>query len=400
MPETEPSPTRRRPALVSALGLAALIATSTPGCGSPTPDAVFAQGREAMEGGRFDRAEAAVVRLAALREPTSEDRLLRAQVAMALRRTDEALEELAKIPDDHGLAAEARLRAGQLELRRDRIRFAERLFREAIRLRPDLSPAHRELIYIYGMQLRRRELDRAFRLYSELEPLSFQQVFLWCLSTGLSWEPREQSEDLMRYVEADPDDRASRLALVDVLRRLNQLDEAERVLEPLNNDDPDARASRVRLALDRGDQAKAAELLNDGPRVHLDLAMLRGRVAIAGGDGRTAVLAFRDAVAADPTSRDAVHSLANALRRAGDPEAKRYAEESAHLERVGSLIQRASAPGATTNAPLLRDLGAACAAADSLPQARAWYALAIKLDPLDAEAQRGLFRLKAETPAP
>ena len=101
--------------------------------------------------------------LAQLRQPTPQDWMLRAQVSLARERIDEALTALASIPDDHRLAPQARLRAGQIELRRHRARVAEQLFREAIRLDPGLAAAHRELIYILGYQLRRDDLVAEFR---------------------------------------------------------------------------------------------------------------------------------------------------------------------------------------------------------------------------------------------
>ena len=50
-------------------------------------------------------------------------------------------------------------------------------------------------------------------------------------------------------------------------------------------------------------------------------------------------------------------------------------------------------PDARRDAGLMRQLGAACAALDRNGEARAWYKLAIDLDPLDAESQQALFRL-------
>jgi hypothetical protein len=41
----------------------------------------------------------------------------------------------------------------------------------------------------------------------------------------------------------------------------------------------------------------------------------------------------------------------------------------------------------------MRRIGAACAAMDRYPEARAWYKLAIARDPLDSEAQQALFQL-------
>ena len=70
------------------------------------------------------------------------------------------------------MAAQARMLAGQTELRRDRVRLAEELFHAALALDPRLVQAHRELIYIYGMQLRRRELSREFMALSKLDGIN------------------------------------------------------------------------------------------------------------------------------------------------------------------------------------------------------------------------------------
>ena len=141
----------------------------------PGPDQLWRRAHEAIQAGQWDRAEAELARLGRARSPTPEDWMLRAQVAMARGRVDEALADLAKIPDAHELAPQARLRAGQLELRRDRLRAAEEAFRAASRLDPDLVQAHRELIYIYGMQGRRAELDAQFRALAKLTPLDLRQ---------------------------------------------------------------------------------------------------------------------------------------------------------------------------------------------------------------------------------
>jgi hypothetical protein len=45
---------------------------------------------------------------------------------------------------------------------------------------------------------------------------------------------------------------------------------------------------------------------------------------------------------------------------------------------------------------LLRALGAACEKIHRLPEARAWYRLAIDANPLDTEAQKALFRLQKD----
>ncbi len=375
-----------------------LLALLSPGCLREDPDKVWNQARAAFEARDFARAEALLDRVARLRPATPDDHMLRAQLLMAADRIDDAMAELAAVPDDHRLAPQARLQQGQLELRRDRMRIAEGHFRHAIRLDPKLCQAHSELIFILGYELRRRELSEEFRALDACEPLRFEQLFTWCLTRGVVWEPGEAAAKLARFVAVDLEDRHARIALAEMLRRLSRFDEAEATLAPLGPDDADARAIRAQLALDRGDATKAEALLAGGPRDHVGLALLRGRMAIAHGEDKAAVAAFRDAVAAEPNNRDAIFGLAHALQLVDDKEAKAYLDLSARHERLGTLVQRAASPGAATDAALIRELGAACAAVGRVAEARAWYAIAVKLDPFDSEAQQALFRLRDDKP--
>ena len=48
----------------------------------------------------------------------------------------------------------------------------------------------------------------------------------------------------------------------------------------------------------------------------------------------------------------------------------------------------------------MRALGAACEAVRRLPEARAWYNLAVQTDPLDAAAQKALYRLRLPATQP
>lgn len=359
------------------------------------PDRLWNEAETDFQAGRYDRTEASLARLARLREPTGLDWILRAQVAMVRRRDDEAIADLARVPEGHRMAAQARLLAGQLELRRKRVRKAESWLLEATRLDPALVQAHRELVYIYGMQLRRPELSARFRTLAGLTPLSYDNVWHWCLTRNSLWEPREIVDELRRYVEADPEDRESRLALADNLRRLSRWTEAESTLAPITDADPDARAVRARIALDRGDDATAEELLAGGAPGHAELARMRGRLALARRDGPAAVKHFQAALAADPDHRDAVFGLGQALAMAGDPAAAApYIAAARDHDALGTLMQRASTPEGRKDPELMRALGAACEKIHRTPEARAWYDLAIRTNPLDQQAQKALFRLR------
>jgi tetratricopeptide (TPR) repeat protein len=361
---------------------------------APGADAVWDEAEQDFRAGRYARVDKALDQLKRMREPTPLDWFLRAQLALYRDNADEAISHLTRVPDRHYMAAQARLLAGQTELRRNRVKRAEELFLAAIALDPRLIQAHRELIYIYGMQLRRRELSAEFMALSQSTDLTFDNAFHWCLLRNNSWEPGSAVETLASYVAADPDDRNSRLALAENYIRMNRLEDAESVIAGLPRDDPEAIDLRARVALERQDLGAADRQLALGRADDPLLARLRGRLALFRGNANTAVANFRVAYAADTENRETLFGLMAALETSGEKTAAAALRETArNLDRLSSLIQRAALPAAREDAELLRQLGAACAALNRNGEARAWYKLAIDRDPLDAESQQALFRL-------
>jgi hypothetical protein len=121
---------------------------------------------------------------------------------------------------------------------------------------------------------------------------------------------------------------------------------------------------------------------------------LRGRLALARGDAKSAVGHFRIALAGDPLARETLFGLTAALELVGDPKAAEpYHRAAANLDRLNSLVQRAAILGARNDRSLPRQFGAACAALGLNDLSRAWYKLAIDADPLDSESQQALYRL-------
>ena len=382
-------------AVVAVLGV--MLALAWP---RPSADAVWEAARVAFEARDFPRADARLRQLANLRAPTTLDWMLRAQVAIGLNRADEALADLEHIPDDHRMAPAARLEQGQMELRRHRFVAAEANLLRALQLDPNRVQARRELVYIYGMQLRRPELNETFRHLARHSSLDFAEVFLWCLSRGVTWAPEEIVKTLATAIEADPTDRWARLGRASSLLDMNRFEDAEATLAPLPESDADARALRVRLALARGDDLRAESLLEEGPEDHAGLALLRGQMALARGDKQATLHHFRIAYGKAPHLREAVFGYGKALQINGDPAATTYLDQATKLDLLNSLILKAAAQANRNDPQLVRDLGAACAAVGRLPEARAWYNLAITRDPLDVQAQRALARLGEPEPEP
>jgi tetratricopeptide (TPR) repeat protein len=347
-----------------------------------------------LQAGRYEHAAAALARL---RDLTPRDYFLKAQVAKALRHPDQALADLARIPDDDPAAPQARLLAGQIELRRDRVRRAAAALSAAVALDPTLVQAHRTLIFINGILLRRRALDEHFRALALLAPMSFHEVFSWCLTRNTVWDPHECAPALKRFVAADPDDAWSRAALAEVLRQVGRRDDAANVLAGLDESDPDARVVRARIALDRGDDRAAEAILAGGPADHPELARLRGQFALAHGDAPAAVRHFRGAYAILRGDRDTVFGLGTALALVGDHAAAApFLRDAKAYDTLGALMTRAANPANRGDPALLRALGAACESVRRLPEARAWYNLAVQTNPLDEETQKALYRLRIQ----
>jgi tetratricopeptide (TPR) repeat protein len=361
----------------------------------PDSAGLFLRAQSLVKAGRFAEAGDACENLARLRQPDGVDRLLRAEVQIGLDRLEAAESELAQISSGHPIAPLALLRAGQLAVRQGRLRAAENAFLSSIRLLPRAVQPHKELVYIYSIQHRQAELDAQLADLLKLDALDFQIVLYWSKTRHTVWNPKADLAALEKYVASDPADRWSRLALVEALRRLDRLDEAQAVVAELPESDPEVRAERVSLLMARGDFARAESLLNEGPSDHPELARLRGQLALRRRDGSTALHHFQIAHRSQPFDHMTLTGLGTALRMIGQPDAARpYLEAARRHEDVWALVARAATPEGERDPSLPRQLGMACAAIGRASEARAWLKLAIRNDPLDESSQRMLFDLE------
>jgi tetratricopeptide (TPR) repeat protein len=364
----------------------------------PDPQRLWVEAESAFLAGRWGESRNLMRRIGQLRSKSSCDRLLEAQLAASQGRTNEALEELEGVrkEDSATLFAQARLMAGRLERARHRLRPAEAHLRRALEAQPGLLEAHRELIYLYGIQLRRRELDAEFAALARLVRPTHHDLFTRALTHFSSWRP-DIAEDLQACVDADPHDRASRLALADIL--IDQPGQGERVsrlLDAFPETDAQALALRVGLALHEGRTEAARRQLTEGPRNHPALARYRGQLAVLRNDLDEAVAQFRLALGTEPYDRISTFELGRALALRGDKAAAEpLLERARRLNALYNLVNRIRSADRENAAPDLLGLGDACEAAGLREEAHHWYALAVDRDPLDTRAQQALARLGA-----
>ncbi|WP_422927768.1 hypothetical protein [Singulisphaera sp. PoT] len=359
------------------------------------PDRLWDRSQLALRANRLDQAESCLARIRWLRRPTTLDLMLEAQVAIARGRVDSALGILDKIPEADPLHAEACLLAGRLERQRKRMRLAEARFLQALKADPTLVGAHKELIYVYGVQLRRREVDAEYRALAKLVPLTHHDLFTWAQTHFSSWSP-DIAAELQAFVDADPDDRQSRLALAELLvDQPGESGRVERLLDALPDSDPDAIALRVALALHLNRRDEAEALLKRGPADHPTLARLQGRLALQRRDPTAAIVAFREALSREPYDRVSALEYGQALLLKGDrAEANIYLDRARRLNEVYNLVNQVRSPDRENRTPDLARIAAAFESAGLLSEAQHWYSLTLARDPINPEAQRALHRLK------
>ena len=281
--------TRNRRLLARAAGSLCLLAIlclvvarrSTTG----DPQLLWNEAQRELQSGNVAAAEARLAAIHRLRPPTSLDCCLEAQVAVARGRLEAALSVLGQVPQDDPVAGQALLLTGRIQRQRNHTREAEAAFRRALASAPRLIEAHRELIYLLGLQLRRREVDAEFKTLSRLTPLTHHELYTWGLTHFNflhDFLSRDTADHLQAFITADPEDRHSRLALASLLLKSPEMEGlVERTLEPLSPSDPEAMALRIELKLEHGQIDAAVAMLQDAPAGDRHLSRIRGRIALA-----------------------------------------------------------------------------------------------------------------------
>src|SRR5262249_21373418 len=160
-----------------------------------------------------------------------------------------------------------------------------------------------------------------FSALDDRDQLDFDRLRFWSMTRSEPWDAKDDVETLRRYVEADAEDQWSRLALVEGLRRLGRIDEAQHFLQPLSDDDQEVLAHRAAIVRDQGDLECMERLLAGGPANHPRLAQLRGQLALRRGDGAAALRHFQVAYTANRDDPITLTGLATALKQTGQTKA-------------------------------------------------------------------------------
>jgi tetratricopeptide (TPR) repeat protein len=241
-------------------------------------------------------------------------------------------------------------------------------------------------------------LDRWLRR----DPDHPQALFLRGRLEFLASNQQEAIGLFRRVVDLDPERADARLLLAGLHVDLGQAQEALPHLEWLRWRRPQNALVQTRLArcldlLGRGEEA--TPLLDDVLARQPDLApalLERGKLALRAGDLDMARDLLQKACERDPGSYDACYQLHLCLKQLG-----RDAEARAALERMNQLqqdilrmrdITRNALFERPNDAALHAELGELCLRVGAPEQAVRWLEGALRLDPNNAAAHRGLAR--------
>ena len=387
---------------LACLGLALALLLSRTSRFAEDPELIYEQALALVEAEQFDQAELVMQRLRKSRLPTVLDHGLQARVDIAKGRVDQAIDNLSVIPDDHPLAGWARLRCGQLERSRMRFRKAENWLQETLRIDENSVEARRELVYVYGMQLRRSVLHDQFRKLNRLTTIKAKEIWVWCMVRDLAWwHPEEHIPILERAIGVDAEDYWSRIALAEVLRRQGHTDQAMLMLEQSPVDRIELLAKRLELLLDQQDLEQVQKSLEKIPLNEPNVATLRGRLAMSNGDTKSALKFFELSEEFESGKREVIANLGQALIQAGDQKkGKIYLQKAGQIDKLNNMLLQLEKTIESSGVETWRTLGSTCESADRLAEARAWQSLIIANNPFDQIAQTAVFRIdeKMKTP--
>ena len=283
-----------------------------------------------------------------------------------------------------------------------RFRKAENWLQETLRIDENSVEARRELVYVYGMQLRRSVLHDQFRKLNRLTTLKAKEIWVWCMVRDLAWwHPEEHIPILERAIGVDAEDYWSRIALAEVLRRQGHTDQAMLMLEQSPVDRIELLAKRLELLLDQQDLEQVQKSLEKIPLNEPNVATLRGRLAMSNGDTKSALKFFELSEEFESGKREVIANLGQALLQAGDQKkGKIYLQKAGQIDKLNNMLLQLEKTIESSGVETWRTLGSTCESADRLAEARAWQSLIIANNPFDQTAQTAVFRIdeKMKTP--
>jgi len=380
------------------------------GCGfQPDPQAdrrTLADFLNAPARSSADAAALAAGRLAALPQEqlTPADRLQLANFFDLQNQPEQAIGQLQKIPDQDKNAAQARLGEGRLHLARTRrAALAELQLKKAVELAPNNALGWAQLSNLYDIQNRIELRNACYLKLDELSGLNRDQLLLWTSDRRPDAVQRDIGRILQLFVNADPADTISALALGEDRRRRGELDAAGNAINPFTADlnSPAFAILESEIMMDQGDAAKAQTVLNQikpadikQNDILLKYHRQMGRVQFGLKQWANAEESLKNAVANHQHDRESYQLLIQILKLQKRPaDAAVYETQLKRMDHLEDLAQKAMATLHRDDPAWLEQVAAAAAELGRFDVARAWLRQILARDPLNQKIQAAIFQM-------
>jgi tetratricopeptide (TPR) repeat protein len=242
--------------------------------------------------------------------------LYQGQLNWDLGRHDQAFEIWGRVPDsDAPNAAVARYLEGASLLDQFKAAQAETRLQKSLQLRQDYLPPAERLLSIYVQQLRQRQINDTLTHIRRIRPLNLQELAVEILAGRPLYGIESGMQRLQQFIEADPDDHSSRLALAQLHLAAGRPDESLSVLNSLITtaaENPDLNRLMSQCLIRQGRLSEAADYVN---RLQLDSTSsgdswrVYSRMLEEAGQLEDAVACLRFAISRDPFSIDLNYRL-------------------------------------------------------------------------------------------
>jgi len=383
-------------ATLAALMFRARLATKPP---------TWAEIQRASTGGRWAEVESLLERWIAVHPKQGEARLMLAKLRLGLKNRDGAVDALQSVPETSTTWVQAQSMLGELAISERRSGDAERIFRRIADRNPKAIEPRQRLFYLLSLQQRTAEARAVlWQMYQirddprilvdlDLELLLDQQ------------DVRGLPPELEQFVTRTPEDpflrRAWGMALLYQGQASRALPHLEAAAQGLVND-PFGGFALAECRILNGAPVEIEHVLGSRPELPNEEAqwwLFRGRIEETTGQTERAVDSFARAIALQPEGREAHFRLGQILNRLQRGEkAQSHLALASQIEQKRKAVrrehQRLRASGVPNDAQLFEHLGQLCADAGMVPESRAWFEQAIKLDPSREQAQTELARSK------
>lgn len=312
---------------------------------SPLPELTTLAGL--INAGRTEEAERSL-RAWTRRSPHyAEPRLLLARLLAAREDYRGCAEQLRAIPFWSPLKPEAFYREAQTWLKIDRASDAEDALRALAKVDPNhpvnapfLFEAQIDLINLLTMENRWEDAREViWGAIDRADPANREEFLVMSLRTLLERSsPSASLETLRRYLAADPDDQAARLALASALDAVGRREESDAMMaECLRRlpEDPAVWTARMEILRDRADPDAFREALAEAPKaLDATLSGYRAHSLVARGKLEAAADAYALAIANRPGDAEFLYRSALIARRLGRTEAEQTATRKHRVWRL------------------------------------------------------------------